>query len=538
MAKYDVTRSCGHVETIGLVGKHKNREWRLEHVEPYKLCHECYQAELARQREEENREAAEVAKEQGLPSLVGTEKQVAWAETLRQKMLADIDELNAREVPKFQRNDPKLLTAIHAIRSKTEAKWWIDHRGLCGFELIRLLEKEYKAAKAEQAQPPAEVIADAKAEATVRPENPVTETVAEIRVLEDAIEVEFPERRDDFWEIVKKRLQMEWAGKFWRRNLTFKAGSPADRAAEAGHRLLAAGFSVRIFDEDIRSRAIAGSYEPEQTRWIQRRAQGEHEGWFAINWQYPDDFYGAAKAIRGSRYSKPSVVVPPEQYEAVLDFANLYGFRLTEKAQEIAGAAMRAKENSLIAKVGPLPEREFVVATGRPPVLEVPTEVAVADEFRDEGGCVMTSSKLVVEYAKQHQNIHLDHNRISELEREICKASNGTIPRLTKAEVLAMLEGIDVINVVNRHSHHQKYDTEEGYTLELKGDAWHKTDWHSRRKPKEISVDSVVKLVSDHSMLVHEGVGNMDTTGHTSDYCATCGTCFICHPDKCCCPER
>jgi hypothetical protein len=34
MAKYDVTRACGHEEIVNLVGPHKNREWRLESIEP------------------------------------------------------------------------------------------------------------------------------------------------------------------------------------------------------------------------------------------------------------------------------------------------------------------------------------------------------------------------------------------------------------------------------------------------------------------------------------------------------------------------
>ena len=83
MAKYTVTRACGHDEVVVLFGKGRDREWRLENVEPSKLCTECYQVELARQREKENQEAAEAAKEMSLPELTGSEKQVTWAETLR-----------------------------------------------------------------------------------------------------------------------------------------------------------------------------------------------------------------------------------------------------------------------------------------------------------------------------------------------------------------------------------------------------------------------------------------------------------------------
>lgn len=108
MAKYTVTRACGHEEVVVLFGKIKNRDWRLENVEPSKLCYECYQVELAKRREEENREAAETAKEMQLPELTGSEKQIAWAETIRQKMLADIDEFIYTRVKEDVRNDPQL----------------------------------------------------------------------------------------------------------------------------------------------------------------------------------------------------------------------------------------------------------------------------------------------------------------------------------------------------------------------------------------------------------------------------------------------
>lgn len=167
MAKYTVTRACGHIETVALIGKIKNREWRLENVEPSKLCHECYQAELARQREKENQDAAEVAKENGLPALTGTEKQIAWAETIRQKMLADIDEFIFKSVKEEMRNDPKLLEAVEHIKGKTEARWWIDNRGMnMSYELRRLLEDAAKEVKAERMQTPADVVAEAKSEAT------------------------------------------------------------------------------------------------------------------------------------------------------------------------------------------------------------------------------------------------------------------------------------------------------------------------------------------------------------------------------------
>ena len=383
MAKYNVTRSCGHDEIVNLVGKHSQREWRLENVEPSKLCYECYQQKLAEERERENREAAEAAKDMHLPVLTGTEKQVAWAETIRQQLLADIDVF----IYKRTRGEmnPQLLGALEQVKSRAEARWWIDNRGMdMSHEFRRLLEDAAKDARDEALKPPPEVIAGAKAEATVRPENSKTETVAEIRIRDDSLEIDFPEKRDDFRELVKKQLHMEWSGSCWRRKLSTKNGTPEDRAAEAGHRLLAEGFVIRIYDAGIRDRAIAGEYESECTRWIMiRKADAKCPGYFAISWSRDEDFYKTARRISGSRWSSPSVVVPPEHFAEVLDFASMYGFKLSESAQEVVEAARQAKESVMVARVEPPAKRAKVIATGRPPVLEVPMEVGVDDEFKD-----------------------------------------------------------------------------------------------------------------------------------------------------------
>jgi hypothetical protein len=382
MAKYTVTRACGHDEIINLIGK--QCDWRLENVEPSKLCYECYQKQLAEQHEKENREAAEVAKEMNLPELTGSEKQVAWAETIRQQMLAGIDNFVYHYIKDEHRNDLKIQEPIQSIRAKTSASWWIDHRGdtKSPSYVKRLLEAEYGALKKEQAQAPKNIVDTAKIEATVRPENPKTETIAEISALENAIKISFPEKRDDFREIVKG-MGFKWDNGHWRRKLFIKNGTPADRAAEAGHKLLAAGFIIRIYDEDIRARAISGEYEQECTSWVQLRTGEKYTGWLAINWSRKDDFYRAAKRIAGARYSKPSVVVPVENYEEVLDFAQMYGFRVSQAAQEAIDMARQVKEASLTAKIEPPKEPGRVVAGDKPPVLEVPVEVGIADEFKD-----------------------------------------------------------------------------------------------------------------------------------------------------------
>ena len=42
MAKYDVKFSCGHTETISLIGPVAERERKIKYFEEYGVCSECY----------------------------------------------------------------------------------------------------------------------------------------------------------------------------------------------------------------------------------------------------------------------------------------------------------------------------------------------------------------------------------------------------------------------------------------------------------------------------------------------------------------
>lgn len=75
MANYTVRHNCGHDEAINLVGKHADRERKIGWMEKQD-CRACWQAAQAK--------TAQVhAGQVGLPDLTGSERQVAWALTLR-----------------------------------------------------------------------------------------------------------------------------------------------------------------------------------------------------------------------------------------------------------------------------------------------------------------------------------------------------------------------------------------------------------------------------------------------------------------------
>lgn len=82
MAKYEITHSCGHVRTYNLFGKTDDRNRKIEWLES-QPCPDC-------KREEENAESAKKAAAENRPVLTGSEKQVAWANTLREEVISEI----------------------------------------------------------------------------------------------------------------------------------------------------------------------------------------------------------------------------------------------------------------------------------------------------------------------------------------------------------------------------------------------------------------------------------------------------------------
>lgn len=84
MTWYQVERACSHTERMNVTGRNAGtRYWYIEtHLETEK-CTDCVEAD----RRAATEAAAEAAKAESLPDLVGSEKQVAWAETLRRDVL-------------------------------------------------------------------------------------------------------------------------------------------------------------------------------------------------------------------------------------------------------------------------------------------------------------------------------------------------------------------------------------------------------------------------------------------------------------------
>lgn len=383
MAQYTISYTCGHSESVNLYGPHFSRESRVAFLERGE-CFACY-------KQHTTQVSSAQAEELELPALIGTDAQVAWAETLRIKKLNEIEET----VERYEKDDKayrQILMAVEKISNETSAKQWIEWRFMMPMQIINgalkaLLEtpteEQKRQALAEQEKAQA-IQRAALTEATIKPESPVTKMVAEINLRDKTISVALPEMREDFRALVRS-LGYVWSDRCWQRAIDTFAGTPVDRAVELGHTLLSHGFPVRSFDEQLRAKIIAGEFKPEQTRWITTHTRDKYVGWFCVLWGHNEDYYEAARKIKHSKYASPYVVVPPVQFTEVLDFAQLYDFKLSKSAKEAVRLAEEDRENTLVVAKKRVPKREKLPPVGdKSPILAIPELVLVSDELRDE----------------------------------------------------------------------------------------------------------------------------------------------------------
>ena len=149
MAWTTINYSCGHVGQVQMYGKHSERDRKAAWMEKNALCDVC----AAKARDAQNQRAAQTNAEAGLPSLSGTPKQIAWAETLRAQayraLTADGTAMELLRV--FTRHAQRLdvtpemfkatsyaprdaaMTLMRSLVSKlfaaqTSASYWIDAR--------------------------------------------------------------------------------------------------------------------------------------------------------------------------------------------------------------------------------------------------------------------------------------------------------------------------------------------------------------------------------------------------------------------------
>ena len=135
MAKYHVAHSCGHATEHNLFGPYEGRRRRIEELTG-NPCPDCREAKRNEANATANAAAAKAAQEAGLPELLGSEKQVTWAESLRMKVIAEAEAAIARTATTPERK-AQVAPLLAGLKAQDKAAWWIDRRSKSGIELLK-----------------------------------------------------------------------------------------------------------------------------------------------------------------------------------------------------------------------------------------------------------------------------------------------------------------------------------------------------------------------------------------------------------------
>lgn len=344
MAWYYGTFSCGCEGRVNVIGPTKDRQWKVDRKFEG-LCEECYIKKLEADRKKANKEAEEKAKEMELPNLTGSEKQIAWANTLRQKFIDNTEVFikNSNEKDrkyewkkcreKYEKFNEIELSDLYEVLdyvliNETQSKFYIDNRMNDITDILaKYVDKVFvsKEKKIEDMNK-----RDIKLESTVSPKEVKHSGIVEIIKKEDKIIAKY-EKNEDFRLIVKS-LGYTWEGQ-WEKKITTITGKYEDRIAEIGNKLLNEGFNICIYDEYIRHKAISGNFEPENDRWILIDTKNEDR--IRIRWDgMNNSLYNVAKKLPGAKWEDKGMKVNIDKYEEIFEFAEIYGFNITEKATE------------------------------------------------------------------------------------------------------------------------------------------------------------------------------------------------------------
>lgn len=120
-----IIHACGHEQAHFLSGFASQQERKARWLQTTK-CQPCFLAEKRTEQAESAARDGKAVAHLNPPQLRGSDRQVAWATTIRAGRLAAIVAASSATDATDQR----------ACLSVTDAKWWIDHRDLTVTDLL------------------------------------------------------------------------------------------------------------------------------------------------------------------------------------------------------------------------------------------------------------------------------------------------------------------------------------------------------------------------------------------------------------------
>lgn len=334
----------------------------------------------------------------GLPKLVGSEKQIDWANDIRSKRLRSLTvlldpknswpsawsdyfsgilpsqgRLISEENARTQRSE-----IINLVRSIPNAHWWIETRQLNTRDFLLeacdwIRVREYALPSLDRIGKPEN---DKFMEGMIIPPNPHG-AIVEIQQNHNRIGIRLSVYDEKAIGILKKYC-FHWEDKrgIWERTVDIKRDpqrdTQYDRAVEVGVRFLQSGHAVFIVEKSLREKVVIGDFQPEVFRRVETSKSEKYGMRFYFLYNGEKDAATLAHLltkIRGSKAYPDAAYVPSSRFEEVEDFAEAHGFTLTEKARDLVSQERRTKSLRLVGvdpgqKSSPKEKRTLKTATG------------------------------------------------------------------------------------------------------------------------------------------------------------------------------
>jgi hypothetical protein len=424
MTKYHLDCSTdGCKETVLFVGVGSAGASRVKWLNGKKPCDTCKKSAY----DAENTKAAEENQGAGLPALVGSEKQVAWAETIRAKRIAkmelyvQINETKNRDalatvinfhnavVETMRKSDINkqdrlvasestlLRETMDLIKMQSKASWWIDNQNdyEAGIEFAKsLIFKMQQNAEpdADETEDERAMRIEALAELTAFPEDPISKSPVIISINHASKKVIV--RIDESCETAKRTMINSpfsttiTGGAYGPRSdystwelicNTEQYGEMRDRAAEICAQMLEAKIPVRVPDLDVRDLALSKTYNAYDKRWI-----AELQGGFVYIPHFRDDvLYLAIRRIKGSKWTSKGCMVPLSKYDDIEGFAQIYKYQITTQVRRLMADLKQANERAILVPES-FKAAQSLSAMPDTPLSQTHVPDHIADDLRDE----------------------------------------------------------------------------------------------------------------------------------------------------------
>lgn len=332
--KYELTYSCGHEGVVDLIGPGKERESKLLWYKSHGSCPECNKLKLQKRYLDETEEREKVEKELGLPKLVGSEKMIQFANSLRYKLAKQIVPLDK---PTTLPN-PEII--LHMLLTVKDAAWYINYRDDPTILIAYTRSKYFKEVKAAEESPKEE----AKKFILIPDESKYPNRVKVD--LKDSTVIAFSAYNKDFIEIMHS-LYYQWDSheKEWTFPLDPTTGDPIDRAAECACVLIDMGWEVLCGDELIYERALSRTWRPMYERWV-----GYNRKTSAFIFTLRGEqgkIIERIKQINGYAFKNKDYRVPESSFDSMMELIHEFDFKYTERAEERIRELMKEDQGEI-----------------------------------------------------------------------------------------------------------------------------------------------------------------------------------------------